>query len=561
MPSNEIKNIKDLIDYSSNKYADNYIYPKEKITYKDFKQEIISIATFLLSNGIENKNIAILSENRYEWEIAFFAIMCSNNIAVPLDKGLTKVEIENSIEKANIELFFCSRKCKEILEDIKKTNNTIKKVICFEEYSSLEKKEELNIEIDNDKTSMIIFTSGTTANAKAVELSNKNICSNLMNSNYYLTNKDICLSVLPLNHVLEGLFCLLNSVYSGAARVFCNDMDEIIDYIKEYKISFIGGVPALFEYLLNYKDELKKEIDHINIFFSGGAALNNSIIREYKKLGIELLQGYGLTECSPVVSLETKENKKEGTVGKVIQNVEVKIINKNENDVGEIIVKGDNITKGYLKDNKLTTNTIIDTYFYTGDLGKIDNDGFLLICGRKKNVIVLNNGKKIFPEEIESLINNIDGVKESIVYSENELKISARIICDKEIIKKDQDRIIDAVKKINANLPIYKRIKDIIITDKELDKTTNGKITRRENNNDHKSELSNLDRLKNVLSNKFNVELLNEETELIKDLGADSLDIVEVFLLIEKEFNIKIEKEDKKRIKTIKDILDIVSKY
>ena len=325
----EIGTLKDFFLNKVSGYDDTIIYPEKNITYYELKTKVKSLGTELINMGLKDKKIGIISENRYEWEIAFLSVVSGVGTIVPIDKSLPKVEIENIINRAKIELVFCSEKYINILNEIKENNNYLKHVISFEtdfeelinKGNNLIEKEDtsfLDAEVKEDDLCAIIFTSGTTNISKAVMLSHKNICSNVKNvsKTFNISKEDICLSVVPLNHVLEGLFVFLLSIYKGAKRVHCNEIDEIIDYIEKYKISFIGAVPGIYKYLLNEKDRLRKEANHINMFMSGGASLDKSIVEEYDKIGINLVQGYGLTECSPVVSIENKNMRKLGSVRK-----------------------------------------------------------------------------------------------------------------------------------------------------------------------------------------------------------------------------------------------------
>ena len=328
--------------------------------------------------------------------------------------------------------------------------------------------------LNPDDIAAIYFTSGTTMESKAVPLTHKNICENIINTNkiFNLSNDDISLSILPSSHVLEGLFCSIHTMVAGAKKIICNELDDIINYIKKYKVTFIGGVPAIYKYLLNYKDELKGEASHINMFMSGGAKLDESIIKEYNKLGITMIQGYGMTECSPVISIENKSNNKLGSVGKVINGLDIKIKNTDNEDVGTIFVKGDSIFKEYYNDKKITDESFKNNWFNTGDLGRLDNDGYLFICGREKDLIVLDNGKKIYPEEIESILNNKEEIKESFIYNIDN-KIYAKIVSDKS--KEDLKELISS---INNKLPQYKQIHDYEISNEEIIRNAIGKIKR-----------------------------------------------------------------------------------
>ena len=331
--SQQISNLKDLLKYSVNEYKDKILYYKEKISYQEFEGKVNALGTSLINMKLKNKNIAIISENRYEWEVAFFSIACGVGSIIPLDKGLPKEEIENIIDRAKIEAVFCSEKYENILQEIRENNQFLKHIISFDantensfenliskgyELIKNGNKEYITIKVNEDDVCLNIFTSGTTNKSKVVMLTHKNICSNMINVSkiFNLNENDICLSIVPLNHVLEGLFCLLQSFYRGAKRVFCSELDEIVNYIKEYKITFMGAVPAIYEYLYKQKDELKLESNHINVFMSGGAKLDSEIIKGYKQIGIDLIQGYGLTECSPVVSLDNKDCNKPESVRK-----------------------------------------------------------------------------------------------------------------------------------------------------------------------------------------------------------------------------------------------------
>lgn len=577
----EIKNFREMLNHIAEEYSDKILYTAEKITYKDFRSKVDALSRYLINTKNDKKNIAILSENRYEWELAFFAIVCSGNIVVPIDKSLTKNEIKNILNSAKIETVFCSSQYNEVLKELDESNSHLNNIICFDtkefkEIINKDNKDAISNEEKEDDICAIFFTSGTTEKPKGVMLSNRNIISNLVNvaQIFEITQEDRCLSVLPLNHVLEGLFCFLQSLYKGAERVFCNELDEILEYIKKYNITFMGAVPAIYKYLYKQKEMLKKEAKHINMFMSGGAKLEESIIEEYEKIGIRLVQGYGLTECSPVVSIESKNNTRLGSVGKPIPGVEVKLNNKNEEGIGEILIKGANITRGYFEDNKRTCDSIIDGWLHTGDFGTIDQDGFLFICGRNADLIILENGKKIFPNEIESKINNIENVVESLVYKDNN-KLYARIVYDKNntiINIKTEDEIysyfMEQIKNINEMLPQFKKISNIIITTDELEKNNLGKIKRdielekKHRNTFLKGNKYNENevfvKIKNILSNQLGNIDISIESEFVKDLCADSLDMVEIFLMIEKEFGIKITKEQRKEITKVKDIIELI---
>ena len=594
MKNEKITDLKEMLSKSVEKYANRTLYKlgNKEITYREMQEKVNCLGTSLIQKGLKNKRIAIISENRYEWEIAYFAITNGTGIAVPLDKSLVPKEITTILKRAKVEAIFCSEKYENILMNIQQEIEGLKYIICFEEKKTMSfnrlieegtklieagNKEFIDAKIDNESIGFIMFTSGTTEKSKAVMLSHKNVCVSLVNvaQVFPISCNDIALSVLPLNHVLEGLFCLLLTIYRGATRIYCHDLKDIVEDINKYNVSFMGAVPAVYEYMLKRIDEINKK--NINIFMSGGASLEEEIEQSFKEKGINLVQGYGITETAPVVCMSNIELHKMDSVGKVVPNIELKLANKDENGIGEILVKGENVFLGYYQDEEATKQVLKDGWFYTGDLGRIDEDGYLFLHGRIKNMIVLPNGKKVFPEEVETIINKIDGVKESLVFDkkigENKVCICAEIVC--ENLEQKQE-ILEQIRKINEDFSSYKKINIIYATNEELLKTPTGKIKRKEEIekirlHSYKQTSSLKDvidnditkSVKEILSKQLGIDAqqISEETS-IYDLGADSLDKVEIILAIEKEFNIKVPKEISVNLNKVKDIcLYLIPKY
>lgn len=585
-----IIDLKDMISKSAKKYTNKILYRLEdkEITYKEMYEMVNCLGTSLLQMGLKDKKIAIISENRYEWEIAYFAITCGTGIVIPVDKSITSKEITTILKRAEVEAVFYSEKYENMMLEVKKNIDNLKYLISFdnngkytfniliEEGRELIEKgnyEFVHKKINNNTTGVIMFSSGTTEKSKAIMLSHKNICSNLINVGkmFPINSDDIALSVLPLNHVLEGLFCMLLTIYKGAVRTYCKELEYIVDDINRYKISFMGAVPAVYEYIYKKIDEINK--DNIKIFMCGGAKLERNLEQKILEKGINLVQGYGMTETAPVISMSSIKLHKIGSVGKPIPNIEIRIENKDENGVGEVVVKGENIFLGYYEDIESTNKVLKDGWLYTGDLAKIDEDGYIFLSGRLKNMIVLPNGKKIFPEEIEMLINKIKDVKESFVFErkigENKSYIYAKIVC--ENLKQKQE-ILEQVKKINEKMSLYKQIKKIYITKDKILRTSTGKIKRDEEMNKIKLYDSNqlIDKteletenialaVKEIISNQLGIEIQQiKENISISELGLDSLDKVEIILYIEKLFNIKIPKEMTTKIKNVNDIIYII---
>ena len=514
------------------------------ITYKELGNQIDSLGTGLIKLGLKDKRIAIIGPNSYEWVLSYMAVLFGVGVVVPLDKGLPPQEIEDSIIRSDADCIIFDEKYLDIINNIKDKNSTnLTKYICmqdaesstFETINSIKKigKEELekgnrdfvDAQIDAKKPSIILFTSGTTSMSKAVLLSHKNIVSdmNSMNAAEKLYNTDTNLVLLPFHHTFgsTGILLMLNN---GVRNVFCDGLRYIQDNMKEYKVSVFVCVPLLLEamhkkILAQIKKQgkektvktakslsqalLKVGIDVRKKFFkqildqlggnmrfivSGAAAIDKQVAEDFNSWGILTIQGYGLTETSPVLCAENAKFLRLGSVGLPLPDIEIKIDNPNEDGIGEIIAKGPNVMQGYYNNEEATSKAIIDGWYHTGDLGYIDKDGYVFITGRMKNVIVLKNGKNIFPEEIELLINNLPYVLECIVFGypkDDDYVLSTKIVYDENFVKlnyKDlsqeqfEAKVWNDIKEINETVPKYKHIKKYIITTEPMIKTTTAKI-------------------------------------------------------------------------------------
>ncbi len=554
----EITDLKDMLNKTRKLYGKKPAYKikSEEGKYKTFTHEEVRkmvdcLGTALINLGLKGKRIAVIGENRYEWEIAYLSIVCGTGIVVPLDKSLPENELEDLIERSEIEAIFYSKKYEQAIEKIRYSEkNKLKHLIAMDldihsegVYSQKElievgdklikegNREFIDAQINAEEMSIMLFTSGTTSRSKVVALSHKNICSNLMDIGSILnvTSEDTLLSILPIHHVFECTVGFLFSLYKGAQTVFCDGLRHVVENLKEYQVSVMACVPAIYEKIFliirkqlekqgkleeilqneeKYKDasmEEKKEIfkeihnmlgGKIKLFISGAAALDPKIEAKYRLLGLNIVQGYGLTETSPVVAVGTNKYYKTGSIGKTVPSVEAKVVNANSEGIGELIVKGPSVMLGYYNDKKATREAVKDEWFYTGDLAKIDEEGYVYICGRKKSVIVLKNGKNIFPEEMENLVNKIEGVEESFIFGKqrtedkNDIRINVKIVFNREIVKDaykvETDEEIYSVlskkiKEINQTMPRYKSIKGIILTEEPLIKTTTNKIKRQDN--------------------------------------------------------------------------------
>jgi len=527
---------------------DEYVVEK---TYKEIKNEVENFSTALLNLGLENKKVIIIGNNRYEWCVSYLAVTTGNMVVVPLDKLLPEGEIKNLSKISEADAVIYENKYAEIFKKIKESNEIPNLKIFInmdlekqenDEYSfkELEKQgEELikngntayqNIEIDNKKMSALLFTSGTTSTPKGVMLSQHNICSNLtaIAKIVKIYPNDVLLSFLPLHHTFECTITFLYGFYSGATVAFCDGLKYIAKNLQDYKVSIFVAVPLVLEtmykkiengiekqgktklvkimgkisnFLYKYlhidirrkifKSVLDQLGGHVRVLFFGAASMNKTIIDGYNTFGIQSVQGYGLTETSPVLSAETDKDKRPGSVGQNICNVEIKILDPDENGVGEIAAKGPNIMMGYYKNETATNEVLQDGWFSTGDLGYFDKDGYLFITGRKKEVIVLKNGENVYPSDIEFLVNRLPYVQESILFprenSKNELNLGIKIVYDEELIKEqfgekseeEYEKLIwEDIKEINNSLAVFKKIKELIITTEPLEKTTTQKIKR-----------------------------------------------------------------------------------
>ena len=543
----EITDLKDMLKKSGEKYGEKIAYKirqeneYKEITHSEVRKMVDGLGTKLIDMGLKDKRIAVIGENRYEWEIAYLSIVCGTGTVEPLDKSLPENELESLIERSKAEAIICSQKYVEILKktklkyiismDLENDNDGIisqKRLIS--EGIQLVKSGDTsftNAKIDNEKMSIMLFTSGTTSISKAVALSHKNICSNLMDISSILdvNSSDVFLSFLPLHHVFECTVGFLFSLYVGAETVFCDGIRHIPENLAEYKVSVMASVPAIYERLFKiikkhlekqgkveqilkdeekYKDssmEKKKEVfkeihdllgGNIKLFISGAASLDPSIEEKFRRLGFNMVQGYGLTETSPVVAIGNKKYHKTGSIGKCVPSDEVKLLDVNKDGIGELAVKGPNVMLEYYENKEATEKVLKNGWFQTGDLARIDEEGYIFICGRKKSVIVLKNGKNIFPEEMETLINKEDGVEESFIFGKpiskdpNDIKIFVKIVYNKESFEGKTETEIkeyfnEKIKSINKTMPHYKAIRGIIISDKPLIKTTTNKIKREKN--------------------------------------------------------------------------------
>ena len=552
----EFDNIKEILYSSAKKYNDHIAFTikhqngkeveYENKTYPDVLNDINTLGKALYDLGAKGKRVAIIGKNRYEWVIAHLANLLGGIVSVPLDKDLQIEELESSLIRSKADYIVFDSKLTEKMQEIRNNNKTnLKEFICMdkkegflsiaellEKGKKIENDEYVKNEIDNDAMGILLFTSGTTSKSKAVMLSQKNIASNIyaMQICEDIRDTDTNIAFLPFHHIF-GSTCMVMMIASGVKTVFPDGLRYIKNNLNEYKVTIFVGVPILVEAI--YKT-IMKEIEkqgktklikavikfsnallkiHIDLrrklfkqvinalggelrfVISGGAPADAKISKGFNELGIKTVQGYGLTETSPVIAAEDDNHMKNGSIGIPMCNVELEVVNKDEEGIGEIRVKGPNVMLGYYEMPEETAKVLKDGWFYTGDLGYVDNEGYIYITGRSKSLIVLKNGKKVFPEELETIINRLELVSESMVFGlpdkqdKNDVKLSVKIVYDKEIVKekypeKTEEEVYQIiwqqVKEINKGFPRYKHIQNMILTDKELIKTSTKKVKRQE---------------------------------------------------------------------------------
>ncbi len=555
----KFENIKEIIYNSVKMYPNHVAFVTKKIkekgieykntTYKKMLDEINALGSALYKLGLKGKRIAICGRNRYEWAISHLSCLLGGMISVPLDKELQVEELEDSLVRSKADAIVFDEKYEEKINTIKENGKTqIKVFICMSKFKDFinvpdlieegteiiksGNREYIDCEIDSHAMSILLFTSGTTSRSKAVMLSQYGIAVNVYDMQLVedIRDTDVNIAFLPFHHIF-GSTCMIVMLACGVKTVFTDGLRYIQKNLKEYKVTVFVGVPILVDKMYeNIEKEIAKQNKtkliefakalsnvllklHIDIrrklfkqvidglggemrfVISGGAPLDKRTEKGFNDLGIKMVQGYGLTETSPVIAAENFKQVKYGSVGIPLKDVQVEIVNKDDKGIGEIRVKGPNVMLGYYENEEATKEVLKDGWFYTGDLGYIDKKGFLFITGRQKDMIVLKNGKKVFPEELETLVNRIYEVEESFVFGMPEeddpskIKVAIKVVYNKDKVKekygdisKDDlyKKIWAQIKEVNKTLPPYKYIKHMILTDKPLIKTTTQKIKRKE---------------------------------------------------------------------------------
>ena len=548
----KITNIKDIINIAVEEDGEKIAFEYkntsnnnvEKVTYKEFQNDINKLGTALDTIDMTDKHIAVIGENSYNWVTVYLTVIQSNGVFVPIDKELSYKEIVFLLKNSDSEVLFFAKKYKKYIEKLEEDVPNIKYYIGFDEdednnnilsYKRMMEKGSKELEKgntnytsilneDTNQLRMLVYTSGTTGIAKGVMLSEHNLVSSVYYGLQVSTVYTKCLSVLPYHHTYEAVSGLLVALHKHVTICINDSLKNVLKNLQLYKPDYIYLVPAFAEvfykniwsnaekegkasglrFLIKVSNALRKiGIDKRKTFFktihqafggnlrkivAGGAPIRSEIGEFFNSIGMPLIAGYGITECSPLVSVNMDDFNDPSTAGIVLPCCEIKFENVNENGDGEICVKGDIVMMGYYKDKERTDRVLKDGWFNTEDYGRFNDKKQLIINGRKKNIIVLKNGKNIYPEEIENYIYGIPYIADAIVKSNKndigeEVSLSAEVFLNKEKVEElkfenIEEQVRKDISKVTRDLPSYKHIANIEIREKEFEKTTTNKIKR-----------------------------------------------------------------------------------
>ncbi|MBK5246308.1 MAG: AMP-binding protein [Peptostreptococcaceae bacterium] len=519
------------------------------IYFPQVKSDVDSLGTKFIEMGLKGKKIAIIGENSYQWVLTYFATTNGTGVIVPLDRELPSNEIRNLIKRAEVSAIVFSRKMepivKEALKGVDGIDYTINMSATNDETGDLSlnkliregkelleagSREFVDAIIDREAMCSLLFTSGTMGMAKGVMLSHKNLSANVYNMSKYVAIPDnyVGLSVLPMHHSYEMTCHVLTGIYQGLTIAFCEGLKYIVKNLVESKATVMLGVPLVFESMhkkiwkqaeTNKRDKKMRRMvtisrklklynqptirkifkdvhnatgGNIKLFIAGGAAINPRVIEDFEAMGFPMIQGYGMTECAPIIALNKDRYSKAASAGFPMPGTEVKIVEEDENGIGEIICRGESVMLGYFGNPKETDKVLKNGWLHTGDYGYFDKEGFLYISGRKKNVIITKNGKNIFPEEVEYYLTGSQYIKEVLVHGVNDEKtndiiVKAEIYPDYDFIEEEKGSMTSEeikvfikmlIDDINEQMPLYKRVKRFTVRTTEFEKTTTRKIKR-----------------------------------------------------------------------------------
>lgn len=486
-------------------------------TFLELQRDVNAVASWMVGQNWRGRHIAVLGGSGYAWILTFLGTINSGNVVIPLDKMLSEEELLNLMVMGDIDAVFLSEEFEPFMRKIREAENAVTDIISFSgtEFREILRTQPVELpKADREAMAEILFTSGTTGTSKGVALSQKNIVSNIndvarMDFTKNLKCMPVVLSVLPIHHTFELTIDNLGVLYCGATVCINDKLENIVANMNRFQPAVILIVPTIAEifykklqegistgkakrklsaartcnHMLNklgidakrklYKTVLDKFGGNLTNVVVGGAALRKEVAEAFEEFGIHLYQGYGLTECAPLVAANYPGNNRFGSVGQPVSYMKLKLQNQ------EILVKGDGVMMGYYKNPEATAEVMEDGWFHTGDLGYLDDDGYLYITGRSKNLIILDNGKNIYPEELENHLTMVPGVKDAMVYDDAG-KLSAIVLPEHPGNTSEQKDIKQGIRKMNEKLPAYKRIVALDFRALEFPKTTTLKIKRNE---------------------------------------------------------------------------------
>lgn len=523
----------------------------QPITYGQVKKDMDAFGTKLVDMGLQGKKIAVIGESSYYWILTYFATVSGVGTIVPLDKNLPPEELKNLVRRSGASALVYSKRSEKSIKELFDEPFDLEYFICMghsardegvlsmaeliEDGNRLLKdgvRDFVDAEIDPNQMATLMFTSGTTGLAKGVMLSHKNIAANVHNMSklVHLEEGGIVLSILPIHHAYEMTCVIWTTFFQGRTLAICEGIKYIQKNLAEVKAGYLVGVPLVFEKI--YKgmwkqaakrgedEKLRKAIDlsrkmklynnpklmkklfkaihgsfgtDIKLFIAGGAAIDPKVIEDFEAMGFPMIQGYGMSENAPIIAVNQDRYSKAASVGKPMPGTQVKIVDADEDGVGEVVCKGPSVMLGYYDNQEATDEVLRDGWLYTGDLGYMDAEGFIYLTGRKKTVIVTKGGKNIFPEEIESVLLENEMISEVLVHGVTDKRVgnvivTADIFPNYKLVKEtlgedaDSSRIYHFFKGLvdeaNHKMPPYKAIKRVNIREKEFVKTTTGKIKR-----------------------------------------------------------------------------------
>lgn len=538
-------------------YKNSHREDFRELTYGDFREMMDAMGTAMIHMGLKGAKIAVIGENSYRWALSYFTTVCGVGVVVPIDKNLMAEEVANLLNRAEVEMVFTDSKQLDKMKAMFDTVDTLKYISVMQEtafsdddervfsqddlidkgreYLMIDDGSYTDANVKGDDLATILFTSGTTGLAKGVMLSHRNFAKNIENMSKFfaIPKKGRVLSILPMHHAYEMTCSIMTTFYQGCTIVICEGLKYLQSNFVDAKCCVVLGVPLIFESIHKkiYRqaektgelETLKKGLEFsrkwgiqeskfmtkklfksiqsvfgkdLYCLVAGGAAINPEVIMDFKTMGLPIIQGYGMTECAPIIALNPDRFSTDSAAGLPLPGTEIAIFEEDEHGIGEIICRGPSVMMGYYKDPETTAKTIVDGWLHTGDYGFVDEDGWVTITGRKKNVIVTKGGKNIFPEEIEYYLLLNDEIEEAIVYGREDLAgddvvCTAIIYPDYNLLKEQgassdadvYDRIRMLVDGANSKVPAYKKIRRIEIRDKEFIKTTTMKIKRFDKDN------------------------------------------------------------------------------